>query len=219
MPGAEAAVSQIAFVAVDHWRGDPSSCFLLLSPPGASAPLWQSACLCATLFISHTHSSRLCVWRFRAQGEESLHGPGFFLSLGTIYAPPAFVSEFVRVQVPLRELFYRRVCAPHAAGSTRSSLFSFEQRTTTLLSSPGTACIQNQEAPENWIPKKNLHKTPGKMSSQWDFVDSAGEVAERTKWTPLIALLSHLVAAINLIGPCWIQLRLLEAFYTNYYFF
>lgn len=47
MLSAEAEVPQTAFVAVDHWRGDPSSRFLLLSPPGASAPLWHGACLCS----------------------------------------------------------------------------------------------------------------------------------------------------------------------------
>ena len=60
MPSAKAAVSQIAFVAVDHWRGDPSSCFLLLSAPGASVPLWQRACLC---YASSSPSLRaLVVW-------------------------------------------------------------------------------------------------------------------------------------------------------------
>lgn len=51
MPGAKAAVSQNAFVAVDHWRGDGDggdgggwdapSCFLLLSGRGASAAPWR----------------------------------------------------------------------------------------------------------------------------------------------------------------------------------
>lgn len=57
MPGAKAAVSQIAFVAVDHWRGDPSSFFLLLSAPRASVSLWQRACL----FISLRTNLCFCV--------------------------------------------------------------------------------------------------------------------------------------------------------------
>lgn len=52
MPSANAEVPQTAFVAVDHWRGDPSSHFLLLSAPGASAPLWHSACLCSAFSSS-----------------------------------------------------------------------------------------------------------------------------------------------------------------------
>lgn len=52
MLSANAEVPQTAFVAVDHWRGDPSSHFLLLSAPGASAPLWHSACLCSAFSSS-----------------------------------------------------------------------------------------------------------------------------------------------------------------------
>lgn len=75
MPSAKAAISSAAFVAVDHWRGAPSSFFFLLSALGASAPLWQRAdldsassspskmsfgCVCAGVW--EWWKERVCPW-------------------------------------------------------------------------------------------------------------------------------------------------------------
>lgn len=135
MPSAKAAVSQIAFVAVDHWRGDPSSCFLLLSPPGASAPLWQSACLCSALFISLSSSSG-CVSDCGGAGEKRVCVPvkkslNVLIAQRDLCAPVRVCRARACTHAGIAACAVsHNVCAPHAAGSW---LIDHPTQTTTLL--------------------------------------------------------------------------------------
>lgn len=98
MPGAKAAVSQIAFVAVDHWRGDPSSCFLLLSAPGASVPLWQRACLCYASSSPSLRTLVVCVCGRDSERERERQ------------CVP--VQNWLHVLVAQRDLCVEHVCVP-----------------------------------------------------------------------------------------------------------
>lgn len=138
MPSAKAAASQIAFVAVDHWRGDPSSRFLLLSPRGASVPLWQSACLCSALFIS-LRLSAACVFVCRGVGERDRvslwRNPCMCWLLSMIYVSPCgvVVCVLVHIQVSLhacKRVTYRSCsallpfCRPQHISSTHTAACS-----------------------------------------------------------------------------------------------
>lgn len=70
MLSANAEVPQTAFVAVDHWRGDPSSHVLLLSGPGAPAPLWHRRASALPFHLLRFHLW-LCVWLWGWEGEGS----------------------------------------------------------------------------------------------------------------------------------------------------